>query len=191
MRNKKAAVRNIGLDLNSEVIAHWRKNYPDICELHEVDAGSFLLNFGFTGNELVYVDPPYVPETRRRIRVYRHDYSLEDHQNLLKVLKALPCKVMLSGYDSELYRTELADWRKIRFFAKTHVDVRDECVWMNFAQQPRLHDSSFIGNTFRDRQNIQRRQSRLRTRIHRMDPIERSDLLHWIRETYGPIGGNT
>lgn len=49
----------------------------------------------------------------------------------------------------------------------------------------RLHDSRYMGETFRDRQTIQRRQARLRSRIQSLDPVERHDLLEWMQEHYG------
>ena len=185
MRNKKAAQRSIGLDLDATVIERWRAEQVGTCELHQVDAVAFLEAFTYTGNELVYVDPPYVPQTRRRAKVYRCDYTEEDHVQLLTCLAALPCKVMISGYDSELYNRELAGWRKVSFPAKTHVDVREEVVWMNYEPSSRLHDSRYLGETFRDRQTIQRRQARLRSRIDSMNALERHELLQWMQENYG------
>ena len=188
MRNKKAAGRNIGLDLDAAVIELWQSDFPGICELHQVDAVTFLEGYSFEGQELVYVDPPYVPETRRRQKVYRCDYSEEDHIRLLRCLVALPCNVVLSGYECDLYNRELPGWRKVSFSAKTHREVREETVWMNFEPPSRLHDSRYIGETFRERQTIQRRQSRLRSRIESLDPIERHDLLQWMQELYGNTG---
>lgn len=57
MRNKKAAQRNIGLDLDDKVIALWQAQHAHICELHQVDAIAFLEGYTFEGQELVYVDP--------------------------------------------------------------------------------------------------------------------------------------
>jgi site-specific DNA-adenine methylase len=185
MRNKKAAQRSIGLDLDAKVINRWRAELPGICELEETDAIAFLEAFEFNGNELVYVDPPYVPETRRRAKVYRCDYTHDDHVQLLRLLKTLPCRVMLSGYDCDLYETELSGWNTVRFQAKTHTGLREEVVWMNFEPPARLHDSRYMGETFRDRQTIQRRQARLRSRIDSMDAAERNDLLQWMQEAYG------
>ena len=188
MRNKKAALRSIGLEIDPLVIEQWREERLGLCELYQADAVTFLETFTFTGDELVYVDPPYVPETRRRIKVYRCDYTYADHQRLLDCLVSLPCKVMLSGYDNELYNSVLIGWRKVQFSAKTHADVREEVVWMNFESPDRLHDSRYRGETFRERQTIQRRQARLRSRIDDMDPIERTELLQWMQENYGNSG---
>ncbi|CZW18901.1 DNA adenine methylase [Enterobacter cloacae] len=187
MRNKKAAQRNIGLDIDATVIELWKSQFPNICELYQVDAVAFLESYTYDGQELVYVDPPYVPETRRRDKVYRCDYTESQHIRLLKCLLTLPCKVMLSGYDSELYNRELSGWHKVSFPAKTHVEMRDETVWMNYEPPARLHDSRYLGETFRDRQTIQRRQARLRSRIQNLDPAERYDLLEWMQQHYGNV----
>lgn len=185
MRNKMTAQRNIGLDLDAKIIQQWQAELSGICELYQVDAVTFLEAYSFEGQELVYVDPPYVPETRRRARVYRYDYSKEDHIRLLQCLVSLPCNVMISGYDSDLYNRELDGWRKVSFPAKTHVDVREETVWMNFEPPSHLHDSRYLGETFRERQTIQRRQARLRNRIQNLAPLERHELLQWMQKHYG------
>lgn len=57
---------------------------------------------------------------------------------------------------------------------------------MNYAAPQELHDSRYLGDTFRERQTIARRQSRLRDRIAAMESVERNDFLHWIAQTYGP-----
>ena len=53
------------------------------------------------------------------------------------------------------------------------------------APSSRLHDSRYLGETFRDRQTIQRRQARLRSRIDSMNALERHELLQWMQENYG------
>jgi hypothetical protein len=78
----------------------------------------------------------------------------------------------------------LATWRKVTFFAKTHVDVREECVWMNFPQPTELHDASYLGATFRERQAVKRRHQRMVERFDRMDPVEREHVLQMLDAQY-------
>jgi hypothetical protein len=85
--------------------------------------------------------------------------------------------VMISGYDGGLYNRVLKKWRKVIFYAKTHVDVREECVWMNFDPPKTLHDASYLGDTFRDRQTIRRRHARVLSNFRRMRSCERHQLL--------------
>lgn len=185
LRNKRPARLSIGIDADAKVIERWQREQPGLCSLVHGDATEFLANYSFSGDELVYADPPYLAETRRRAKVYRHDYSTADHERLLSVLISLPCSVMLSGYDSAMYRDLLADWRCISFAAKTHVDVRQEWVWLNFDPPATLHDASHLGATYRERQTIKRRCARMVDRFGRMDPVERNQVLAMLNDQYG------
>lgn len=51
----------------------------------------------------MYADPPYLLETRTSRRRYRCEYTREDHERLLALLRELPAAVILSGYPSALY----------------------------------------------------------------------------------------
>ena len=184
LRHKKPAQNNIGIDIDPRVIARWRERDLENCTVVEADAKTYLENRSFTGDELVYTDPPYLPQTRRRARIYRYDYSLEDHMALLEVLAKLPCRVMLSGYDSRLYNERLAQWRKVSFAAKTHTDVRQECIWLNFDSPAELHDGRFLGSSHRERQSVRRRHSRLFRKFDRMPAPERHHVLEQLATRY-------
>jgi len=94
-----------------------------------------------------YLDPPYVPSTRRS-GVYNHEMTLEDHEELVEKVLHIKGKVMLSGYPNDIYdRLIEKDWQRQDFNwlcnagASTQLarDQRQriECVWMNY-DQPRL-----------------------------------------------------
>jgi len=184
LRNKQAAQINIGIDADEKVIATWQQRYPNYCTLVHGDAVSFLEQYDYQGGELIYADPPYLPDSRRNSKIYRHEYSHKDHSRLLDVLIDLPCMVMLSGYDNSMYELRLGNWRKATFLSKTHVDVRTECVWMNFPPPTRLHDTSYLGETYRDRQTNKRRHQRLFDRFDRMEPVEREYVLRALNAQY-------
>ncbi|WP_409410393.1 DNA adenine methylase [Acinetobacter lactucae] len=88
---------------------------------------------------LHYVDPPYVHDTRysgaKTGRVYRHEMSDQDHEELLKVLLELEGKVIVSGYPSEIYNDYLAKWKRVdtsaRISSGRGTDVRTECLWIS------------------------------------------------------------
>lgn len=183
-RHKKPAAINIGIDIDERVIQRWQAEKPPRCQLVVADATAYLEQYPFTGTELVYCDPPYVKATRRQPRVYRYDFEDADHRRLLSVLKALPCMVLLSGYDNPLYAEALAGWGKTSFSARTRVDMREECVWFNFELPRQLHDGTHLGGTFRERQSIKRRNQRWLERLDTMAPAERSHLLALIRDKY-------
>jgi DNA adenine methylase len=59
----------------------------------------------------MYIDPPYLAGVRTSLGDYRHEMSGEDeHRALAKVLHDCVGAVLLSGYDSDLYRDLYRDW---------------------------------------------------------------------------------
>lgn len=184
MRHKLAAAKNIGIDADTRAIAAWATDSLAHVEVLSGRAEDFLADYPFQGDELVYVDPPYHPATRRQERVYRLDYTEEDHERLAALLRRLPCMVILSGYANPVYERVLGDWRTKTFEAKTHVDVRTETLWFNFEPPTQLHDSRYVGDDFRERQTIRRRMDRLQERITRMDAIERAAFMQWLYGAY-------
>lgn len=85
---------------------------------------------------LFYADPPYMPETRTRNDRYRHEMTEEDHVRLLNVLRQVRGMVMLSGYNSRLYREHLPGWKRIDIpvftsAANRRRERRVECIWLS------------------------------------------------------------
>lgn len=149
------------------------------------DGIGFLATYPFTGEELVYCDPPYVLSTRRSARSrYAYEMTDDHHGQLLEVVKALPCRVMVSGYWSKLYAEQLGDWTSVKYQAMTRGGrPATEFVWFNFERPVELHDCRYLGGNFRERQNVKRKQQRWADRLRRMDPAERMALLSAIAAT--------
>lgn len=83
MRNKKPAAVQIGLEIDERVIQSYGCTFDSLCTVIQADSVAWLAQASLDQDTLVYVDPPYHPSTRRRTRVYRHDYSEQDHEQLL------------------------------------------------------------------------------------------------------------
>lgn len=93
---------------------------------------------------LHYFDPPYLEETRTAKKVYRQERSEDDatsaefHERVLRVVNELTGKVILSGYESDLYSKRLSGWRVERHSqalasASGQKKARKiECLWSNF-----------------------------------------------------------
>lgn len=184
LRHKRPAAQNIGIELDSRMVKRWKALQLQGVDVVEADAFTFLASFPFKGDEFVYLDPPYVASTRRRARVYRHDFSDADHERLLRLALTLPCRVMISGYASLAYDEALTGWRRFTFPAKAHDGVREECVWINYPPPSVLHDARYCGSTFRERQTIKRRRERLRNKIAQLPAIERAELLAWMQDNF-------
>ena len=83
---------------------------------------------------LIYADPPYLGETRKRKRIYRVEMlTTAAHIELLDALLAHEGPVILSGYDHQLYNDKLRGWRKVIYAGRSNLgDARQEIFWMNF-----------------------------------------------------------
>jgi DNA adenine methylase len=85
-------------------------------------------------NVFMYLDPPYLLETRRNRKVYKHELTSEEHEELLKLICCSKARVMISGYMNELYSCYLKGWRLEKTIAKDQAgNDKTECIWMNYA----------------------------------------------------------
>ena len=111
MRRNPPSLKSIGVDIDPSPIREFECSYP--VDLINVCAHEFLQSYDYTGNELIYSDPPYLASTRTSKRKYRFEYTDEFHRELLELLKTLPCNIIVSGYSSSLYDKLLPDWNTI------------------------------------------------------------------------------
>lgn len=84
-------------------------------------------------NVFMYIDPPYLLQTRTG-KQYLYEMTDEEHEVLLNSLKQSRAKIMISGYESELYNDLLSGWNKQTFSScAEHGKPRTETIWMNYA----------------------------------------------------------
>lgn len=84
---------------------------------------------------LIYCNPPYLPTIRKR-NIYHREMTLQQHTQLLEVLKSSKSKIILSCYESELYNNMLSDWHSATKSTTAQKGLhRIEMVWMNFEPQ--------------------------------------------------------
>ncbi len=150
------------------------------------DALTFLASYPFEPDHLIYCDPPYLMETRSSGRLYRHEFSDEQHAELLSTIVELPCRVMISGYWSELYASRLHRWNSIHFEAMTRGGMATEWVWFNFEPPVALHDYRYLGETAHQRQDLKRMVASWAGKLERMPPLKKQALLSAIAD----IGGS-
>ena len=107
---------------------------------------------------LYYLDPPYLPETRKA-HGYRHEMTYAQHAQFLDTVTHLQAMVILSGYDAPLYQDALAGWQCVRrnttcsaagrtraaglqgWGSVKSKQKRTECIWLSpnaTAHQPML-----------------------------------------------------
>lgn len=80
----------------------------------------------------IYIDPPYLLGTRTA-KQYRHEMTDKDHERLLETVLGMKSRIMISGYESELYDRLLKDWNKEHFRGSVQSGKsRLETVWTNY-----------------------------------------------------------
>lgn len=182
LRRKIPALRSVGIDRDSEVVAHWKRvRFPGLsvvlgcgiewlAEHVEALAGS---------DALVYCDPPYLLSTRVKRNLYRCEMSDADHRRLLDVLLALNCRIMLSGYASALYDRRLSGWRRAEREVMTRGGTwRTEILWENFdAVEVTDYALRAPGRDYRERERIKKRLARWRRKFQNMPDYERRAVL--------------
>lgn len=174
MKRKPSALNNIGIDVDSQVLANFVCEYP--VRLVNDCAHHFLANYDYCGTELIYCDPPYLVQTRTSQRRYRFDYTEQDHVQLLERLTSLPCPVIVSGYRSSLYEDLLGSWNSVELQAMTRGGVRTEKLWFNYCID-RVHWASYAGKNFTDRQRIKRKAQRWGKKYQALPKAERVAVL--------------
>lgn len=202
LRRKRPAAVNVGIDLDSTAVARFAgsevaNGRPGV-QLYRCD-GIEWLRFAFdldrvggpgdraavvarfgvpAGRVFVYVDPPYLRETRKNgKRLYRCEMSEADHCRLLAVVRVLPCLVMVSHYACPMYDSALGAWRSFEFRAWTRGGWATEKVWCNYPKPERLHDARWLGGTKREREKFARRRRNLREKLLRLSAVERQSIL--------------
>ena len=78
-------------------------------------ATSVIKRFDRPGT-LYYVDPPYLSSTRSKrwaTAAYRHDLTLEDHQQLAESLRSIKGSAVVSGYPSDVYDELYKGWERV------------------------------------------------------------------------------
>lgn len=129
-----------GKSTRTSVAMEWR-SYPNELEkiierlrgvlIENREAKKVMLSYD-SPETLHYVDPPYVPSTRTSCHGYKHEMSLQDHQELADFLFNLKGTVVLSGYENDLYDQRLIGWKKISKKALADgARKRTEILWIN------------------------------------------------------------
>jgi DNA adenine methylase len=86
---------------------------------------------------VIYLDPPYLMETRSAPNTFMHEMSFEDHERLLKTIIECRGFVAISGYQSPLYDRYLKNWDRTEWEMPNHSgqtkqkERRLEVLWTN------------------------------------------------------------
>lgn len=133
---------------------------------------------------VVYCDPPYLLSTRQHRFYYDNEMSDAQHASLLALLQGLKCNVLLSGYPSDLYSSQLQGWRCMAYRTRTRGKTVTECLWCNYSEPAQLHDWRYAGQSFRQRLAFKRLAARWLARLEGMSDRKRGYVLDAVHQRY-------
>jgi DNA adenine methylase len=105
--------------------------------IYNKDFRWLLINYN-DSSTFHYLDPTYLSETRVSKQCYEYEMSYKDHEDMLKLIVKSKARILLSGYDSDLYYSYLKHWKVTINHIVNHSsqakikDDRIEFLWSNY-----------------------------------------------------------
>lgn len=134
------------------VTKHWNEFIHTIGEacfrlknvqIENIDAVELIKRYN-TKDVFMYIDPPYLTGLRKNY-IYKHEMTEEQHKELLEAVLKHPGKVMISGYESEMYAEYLKGWSVITKNTQAERGVpRKEVLWMNYELNKQMSIKDYI-----------------------------------------------
>ena len=192
MKLKSPSAVNIGFDVNESLIEKaemyfrdtiLKNNNTSTFEFYNQNFLTFLghanpffkLAAANSKTICMYLDPPYMFKTRSSGgKIYKHEMSDNEHLRLLSLIRNLNCHVVISCYDSPLYKSVLSNWNKIQFQAKTRQGMATETLYFNFPGDITKNEYTYLGANFRERAKIKAKVFRHVAALIRMSDDERN-----------------
>lgn len=82
-------------------------------------------------NALIYLDPPYIKETRAMVTGYNHESEEALHTVVAELVHDCAGYVVICGYTSDLYSDLYADWHKVNRTARVNGGgSKQETLWL-------------------------------------------------------------
>lgn len=167
------------IDVDPDVVDRWkafaatRNGGSPFINIYNEDCFTVLSDFGINGfawgitpsQVLIFLDPPYLMDTRStKQRIYKYEFTDDMHLELLSRVRALSTrgyKIMICCYPNEMYDAELGGWEYEDYKSQTRAGQVTERVYFNYPKPTDLHDFSFYGANFRQRERIKRKKNSL------------------------------
>ncbi|HJO93147.1 MAG TPA: hypothetical protein QF753_07095, partial [Victivallales bacterium] len=189
LRYMKPAATTICIDASAQIIQKWQSmNIPYIQLIHG-NGIEYLENIKFNEKErtVIYCDPPYPLNSRKSSKDrYNYELSDENHINLLKIIKSLDCDVLISSYKNSLYEETLKNRNLKTYKSQTRRYTATEYLYMNYTnKEGLLHDYSYIGENYRDRERIAKKIKRWSENIQVLPATERNAILAALKKENG------
>lgn len=90
--------------------------------------------------------------------------------------------VAISSYPNALYDDRLKDWRYIDFTAQTRRGAATERLYMNYPEPDELHDYSYLGSDYKDRERIKLKFQRWVCSFESLPTIEQNMRINYLNQ---------
>lgn len=186
LRNISRSNHTICIDADPRIINYWKQQELDRVTFLCGDGIQYLENLSkenfnrFAEKIVVYCDPPYPISSRKgKRKIYKHEMTDEDHLRLLNAITKLKCDVLISTYPNDLYISHLLNcgWLRKSFQSKTRVGMATENLYMNYSDITELHDYSYLGKNFRERERIRNKIKRFTHKLSSLPTLERKAII--------------
>ena len=120
-------------DTIDEASRRLRGDTTHLVQIEHMDALRLIERYN-SPDVLMYLDPPYVLSTRKGGKLYAVEMADEEQLQLLNLITHSSAKIIISGYESDMYSSALAGWRKDTAKSQTtSAEMATETIWMNYA----------------------------------------------------------
>lgn len=177
-------------DIDKRITDAWKaSNLPDNYFVRNMPALEFLKSIAKENtldadNVFIYLDPPYKLSTRKsQANVYRFEMTDKDHTDLLTQIVAMTdqgFKIMIGHYPDAEYDQALTGWHTHDFYSMIRNGLVLERIYYNYELTHELHDYSFIGKDFREREALARVKKNFVKKLNRLSPQLRAAILQDI-----------
>lgn len=129
------------VDTIDYAVTRLRGSTTNLVQIEHMDAFRLIERYN-SSDVLMYLDPPYVRSTRKIGRLYRFEMDDNQQHELLRLIARSKAKIVLSGYQSDLYDDALKGWYKDTTQSQTTSgEMAEETLWLNY--EPYLQGSLF------------------------------------------------
>ncbi len=188
-RHIRPAQENILNDIDPKIVQAWESSgLPGKYQIMNLPALQVLSIIAKTSdtpaNTFIYLDPTYKKSVRKyQGDVYRFEMTDKDHTDLLTQIVAMSdqgFKIMISHYLDDEYNEMLKGWHTHDFYSTTRNGLALERIYYNYELTYELHDYSFIGDDFREREALIRVKKNFIKKLNRLSPQLRAAILQDI-----------